>query len=291
MAWSIGFGLFAAFLFAAAAALQYRAARRAVHGGSDAVAAAGLIRKLLHDPLWLAGWGVNLAGFMSQAVALHLGSTGLVQPLLVSQLVFTILLACAGTGCVPARMDLLGGTAVSAGLAVLFTVPGAVPPAGEPSRPRLFVAALLLAPLVLVLVRGAALRKGTVRAVLLGTCAGLLFACSAVLIKLTTADLVDRGVAATAVDWPGYALAGTTLLGLVLEQRAFAAGSLPAAMTAMTMTNPAASYLLAVLAFHTRPPHSAPAFAAVSVSAVLLTAGIVAMSRSAAAARHAPSGS
>ena len=280
MAWSVGFSLLAAFLFAAAAALQYRAARRAVQGRSDAVAAAGLTRKLVRDPMWLAGWAVNLSGFMSQAVALHFGSTGLVQPLLVSQLVFTILLGCVGTGCLPARLDLLGGMAVSAGLALLFTVPGAVPPEGEPSRPRLFVAGLLAVPLILALSRGAALRKGTVRSVLLGTCAGLLFAGSAVLIKLTITDLVDRGVAATAVDWPGYMLAGTTLLGLVLEQRAFAAGSLPAAMTAMTMTNPVASYLLAVFAFRTQPPQSASAFAAVGVSAVLLTAGVMSLSRS-----------
>ncbi|TDD79485.1 DMT family transporter [Actinomadura rubrisoli] len=284
MAWSVGFSLLAAFLFAAAAALQHRAARRAVGCATGPVESAGLIRRLLRDPVWLTGWAVNLAGFMTQAVALHLGSTGLVQPLLVSQLVFTILLGTVGTGRRPARDDLLGGTAVSAGLALLFTVPGAVPPEGEPSRPRLFLAALLAAPLIAVLARGATLRTGTVRAVLLGACAGLMFAGSAVLIKLTTADLVHRGVAATAVDWPGYALAGTTLLGLLLEQKAFAAGSLPAAMTAMTMTNPVASYLLAVLAFHTHPPRTASAFAAVSVSAVLITAGVAALSRSPAAA-------
>ncbi|MFD0689382.1 DMT family transporter [Actinomadura fibrosa] len=289
MAWSIGFSLLAAFLFAAAAALQYRAARTAVGGESGAVESAGLIRRLVRDPVWLAGWTVNLAGFMSQAVALHLGSTGLVQPLLVSQLVFTILLGTLATGCRPVRTDVLGAIAVSAGLAVLFTVPGAVPPEGEPSRPRLFLAALLAAPLLVVLARGATLRRGPVRAILLGTCAGLMFAGSAVLIKLTTADLLHRGVAATAVDWPGYALAGTTLAGLLLEQKAFAAGSLPGAMTAMTMTNPIASYLVAVLAFHTHPPRTAGAFAAVSVTAVLVTAGVTALSHSPAAASRAGS--
>ncbi|WP_067803189.1 DMT family transporter [Actinomadura formosensis] len=285
MAWSVGFSLLAAFLFAAAAALQYRAARRVVRGGSDASAAQGLIRRLVRDPVWLTGWGVNLAGFCAQATALHFGSTALVQPLLVTQLVFTIALGTVGTGRGPARTDLLGGAAVSAGLAVLFTVPGAIPPEGEPSRSRLFIAGLIAAPLVAVLSRAAWLRAGPVRAALLGVCAGLCFAATAVLIKLTTADLVDRGVAATAADWPGYALAGSTLLGLVLEQRAFAAGALPAAMTAMTMTNPIASYLVAAFAFATLPPRTAAAFTAVSVSAVLLTAGVALLSRSAHTAR------
>jgi drug/metabolite transporter (DMT)-like permease len=285
MAWSVGFALLAAFLFAAAAALQYRAARRAVHGGEDAGAAHGLIRRLIRDPVWLTGWGVNLTGFCAQAIALHFGSTAIVQPLLVTQLVFTIALGTVGTGRRPARMDLFGGVAVSAGLAVLFTVPGAIPPEGEPSRPRIFVAGLIAAPLVVVLSRAAWLRAGPVRAALLGVCAGLCFAATAVLIKLTTADLVDRGVAATAVDWPGYALAGSTLLGLVLEQRAFAAGSLPAAMTAMTMTNPIASYLVAAFAFETLPPGTAAAFTAVSFSVLLLTGGVALLSRSAHAAR------
>jgi len=286
MGWSVCFALIAAFLFAAAAALQYRAARRAVHGGSDASAAHGLIRRLVRDPVWLTGWGVNLAGFCAQAIALHFGSTALVQPLLVTQLVFTIVLGTVGTGRRPARMDLLGGVAVSAGLAVLFTVPGAIPPEGAPSRPRILLAGLIAAPAIVVLSRAAWLRAGPVRATLLGVCAGLCFAATAVLIKLTTADLVDRGVAATAVDWPGYALAGSTLLGLVLEQRAFAAGSLPAAMTAMTMTNPIASYLVAALAFETLPPRTAAAFAAVSFSVLLLTAGVALLSRSAHAARR-----
>ncbi|WP_433469351.1 DMT family transporter [Spirillospora sp. CA-128828] len=285
MGWSVCFSLLAAFLFAGAAALQYRAARRAVHGVSDASAVHGLLRRLLRDPVWLTGWGVNLAGFCAQAIALHFGSTAIVQPLLVTQLVFTIALGTIGTGRPPARMDLFGGIAVSAGLAVLFTVPGAIPPEGAPSRPRILLAGLIAAPLVVVLSRAAWLRKGPVRAALLGVCAGLCFAATAVLIKLTTADLVNRGVAATAADWPGYALAGSTLLGLVIEQRAFAAGSLPAAMTAMTMTNPIASYLVAAFAFHTLPPRTAAAFVAVSFSVVLLTGGVALLSRSAHAAR------
>ncbi len=162
MAWSVGFALLAAFLFAAAAALLYRAARRAVHGGEDGCAAHGLIRRLIRDPVWLTGWGVNLAGFCTQAIALHFGSTAIVQPLLVTQLVFTIALGTVGTGRRPARMDLLGGVAVSL-LAVLFTVPGAIPPEGEPSRPRIFVAGLIAAPVVVVLSRAAWLRAGPVR--------------------------------------------------------------------------------------------------------------------------------
>lgn len=234
--------------------------------------------------MWLTGWAVNLAGFCAQAIALHFGSTAIVQPLLVTQLVFTIALGTVGTGRRPARLDLLGGIAVSAGLAVLFTVPGrsrrrASRPAPDLPRRADRRAAHRRAVPGRVAARGAGPGRAARRL------RRLCFAATAVLIKLTTADLVHRGVAATAVDWPGYALAGSTLLGLVIEQRAFAAGSLPAAMTAMTMTNPIASYLVAVLAFETLPPRTAAAFAAVSVSVVFLTGGVALLSRSAHAAR------
>jgi hypothetical protein len=134
-----------------------------------------------------------------------------------------------------------------------------------------FVGALVLA---------AAGRPPLVHATLVSVAAGLCFAMSAVLMKLTTDDLIHRGVAATAVDWPGYSLAISTLVGLLLEQSAFATGSLSAAVAAMTITNPLASYLLGVLAFRVMPPRSPGALAALAGSGALLIIGVSALSRS-----------
>ncbi|BCB91749.1 hypothetical protein Psuf_090620 [Phytohabitans suffuscus] len=123
-------------------------------------------------------------------------------------------------------------------------------------------------------------RRQLVQATLLAVAAGLCFAMSAVLMKLTAADLLERGVAATAVDWPGYALAVSTVAGLLLGQWAFATGSLAAAVAAMTITNPIASYLVGVFAFHVAPPTDAAALAAVAASGALITAGVVGLSHS-----------
>jgi hypothetical protein len=98
--------------------------------------------------------------------------------------------------------------------------------------------------------------------------------------KLTTSDLLDRGVAATAVDWPGYLLALANLAGFVLEQDAFAAGTLPPAVAAMTITNPLASYLIGVLAFGASFPSGAGPLAALTGAAVLVVAGISGLARS-----------
>jgi drug/metabolite transporter (DMT)-like permease len=108
----VGLGLLAAFLFAGSASLQQHAAQgtdyapevgRSVRRRGRPVvlpALLALVRKLVRKPLWLLGWLTNLVGFLVQATALHFGSVALVQPLLVTQLLFALPMAsaCGRTG-------------------------------------------------------------------------------------------------------------------------------------------------------------------------------------------------
>src|SRR5438105_1239792 len=121
------------------------------------------------------------------------------------------------------------------------------------------LAALLLAGLAAAVLGAVARLHRAGRAVPLAVAAGLLFAVGASLTKLLTASLADGGIAAAAVTWPGYALAVVSLTGLSLQQTAFAAGSLPATMTAITITDPLLSYLLGITGFGERAPHGGAA--------------------------------
>ncbi len=275
----------AAFLFACAATIQQQATqvvttttapekpvRRSLRERLPGIA---LMRELLRSPLWLVGWSVNLAGFFTQAVALHLGSVALVQPLLVTQLLFTLPLVSMRSHRLPLRREWFAGASICAGVVVFLSVRGAVPSSGSADRARILLATASSLLLVLILVLASANRTPAVRCAGIAVAAGLCFALSAVFIKLTATDLLHRGVPATAVDWPGYALAGSTALGLILEQEAFAAGPLPITMAAMTITNPVASYLIGVLAFNVAAPTGSGALAAIIGSAVLLTVGTV----------------
>lgn len=47
---------------------------------------------LLRNPMWLAGWGALAGGFVFQALALHVGQLSVVQPLLITELVFALAL-------------------------------------------------------------------------------------------------------------------------------------------------------------------------------------------------------
>jgi hypothetical protein len=276
-------------LFAASASLQQHVARNtatATHSTDDLSSKAfvrplaALINKLIRHPVWLLGWATNLIGFVVQAAALHLGSVALIQPLLVTQLVFAMPLQTAWARRWPMFIEWFGVLMISGGVATFVLVREVSPVDGEPDRSRLILAVIAAAGLVGILLIFAAGRPPLLHATLVSVAAGLCFAVSAVLIKLTTDDLIHRGVLATALDWPGYGLAISTMTGLILEQGAFATGSLSAAVAAMTITNPLASYLLGVLVFRVTPPNSTSALAALAGSGALLIIGVAALSRS-----------
>ncbi|MGH8882767.1 MAG: DMT family transporter, partial [Stackebrandtia sp.] len=151
---------------------------------------------------------------------------------------------------------------------------GVAPLEGDPDRGRVLLATVSAAGLVLVLALISIRCPIWIAANMVAVAAGVCFAMSAVFMKLTTEDLLNRGIPATAADWPGYLLAVSTLGGLVLEQTAFAAGPLPWAIAAMSVTNPIVSYVVGVLAFRVSVPHDAGALAAVAGAGALIAAGI-----------------
>lgn len=290
MPYVVALSLLSAFLFASAATIQQRATRGAAAASTQAerryltalLPILGLLRQLARSRLWLLGWLTNLLGFLLQAVALHLGSVALVQPLLVTQLLFTLPLVSIMTQRWPLLRDWLAAAAICGGVAVFLSVRGAAPAPGAENREQIILACLVSLAVIggLVLAAGGKRTSSTdgnveasVHAAPLAVAAGLCFAVSAVMIKLTATDLIERGVAATAVDWPGYALAASTVTGLLLGQQAFATGPLPVAVAAMNITNPLASYLIGIFAFHVDLPSGAGQLAAVAASGFLLFVG------------------
>jgi drug/metabolite transporter (DMT)-like permease len=273
----------ASFAFAFSALLEQRAAAQAtsshtldtVHGFS------AFVRALVRRKLWLTGFVMNNVGFVLQAGALHLGSVALVQPVMVSQVLFALLLTGLGSRLRPRAKDWFYVLCICAGLIVLLAVSGAAPLHGTPHRAHVIWVLLAMAAFVVILV-GSARSQTDARAasLLLAIAAGVCFAGNAVLTKLTTEDLFGPGVLHTALDWPGYSLALATASGLLIEQAAFAHGSLPWAVAAMSITNPVVSYLAGIFGFHVTVPHTAGSLAAVSVTAVLVGIGISGLAHS-----------
>ena len=267
-------GLLASFLLALAAFYQQRAARSTTRRGRTMIGGAyALMSSLVRHRVWLTGWVVNLAGFGTQAVALHLGSVATVQPLLATQLLFALPMACLERRVLPRARDWASALAICGGLVMLLVVVQIPMQNAQADRGRVVIASVAALAAIVVLVPVSARLGRSALVVVTAGCAGLCFAMTAVFIKLTTEDLLDHGVAYTATDWVGYALAGSTLLGLVLEQGAFANGPLPWAVATKESVSPITGYAVGVLAFPVAFPSGAGTVACLVGAGLLLIAG------------------
>jgi drug/metabolite transporter (DMT)-like permease len=229
--------------------LQHHSARTAPDGR-----AGRLLGHLLKRPTWLVGAVAAVAGLILHVVALAHGQLALVQPLLISGVLFALPVSALMEGRRPSGREWLLAVCVVAGLATFLL-------AARPSRGfvRLDADSLLwttigtvLAMPVLVLVS----RRWAGQApAILGTAAGLGYGVVAALMKETDIVYHHGGLTHMLSDWPLYALVGIGLLSLAVTQMAYRAGPLARSMPALTVTDPAASVAIGVVIFQERLAH------------------------------------
>ncbi|WP_167306429.1 DMT family transporter [Pseudonocardia sp. EV170527-09] len=118
---AVGAALLSALLFALAAVAQQTSAAADPHDRG-----LRMLARLVRDPRWLAGSLGDTAAFAMQAVALGFGSLLLVQPLIVTQLVFALPLAAWWAGRRPSRRELAWAAVLVVALVLFVTV-------GEPT--------------------------------------------------------------------------------------------------------------------------------------------------------------
>ncbi len=226
--------LAAAFLFALSNVLEQREAEQLP---DDQSLRASLLVRLAGRPLWLAGFGADVSGYVCHAAALAFGSLVFVQPLLVTGLLFALLLRAAITGRPLHRRELLAAIVLAAGLAVFLLVVS--PHGGRAGAPigRWVIAGPVIAATIAVCVVAGRRVAGARRALLFGLAAGISFGVSAALTK-TFVHLLGHGVLPMLQHWEPYALAVATLGGLLLAQSSFQAGSLSASIAALEVAEP-----------------------------------------------------
>jgi len=204
---------------------------------------------LLRNPLWLAGWVALAGAFIFQALALSSGQLSVVQPLLVTELVFALALrrAWLRQSIRPVTWWAAAATCMALG-AFLLT---AEPQGGHPmpdSRAWVTVSAATVgaaAVLALAGTRGAPAR----RAALLATASAILWALVATFIKTTTETLSQFGVAGMFTHWPLYALAAAGLAAELLQQATLHVGPLSVSQPLLVIVDPIVSIWLSVLIF------------------------------------------
>ncbi len=280
--------LAAAFLYAISDFLEQRAAQRARRRagrepsgrpGDRLSAARGVAGRMVRDREWVAGWAVGTVAYLVQGFGLYLGSVAVVQALQVTTLLFTLPLATVGRPERPSSRDLLAAASVCIGLGAFLWARGPLN-TGTPQRGRILLLLAVIATVVVLLTITAIRLRGAPRATLLALGAGCAFACNASLVKMTGQELATGGVVRTALDWPGYSIAVVSVVGVTLQQAAFASGRLPAATTASVIANPLVGTVIAVIGFAEPLPADGGRFAVMLLAPLPFVAGLIVLPRS-----------
>ena len=280
------FAVLAACANATSSVLQRKAGRRVPQGENLSLR---LIGSLLHQPVWFGGILAVTVGFLLQAAALGNGQLSVVEPILVLELPFTLLLA---TQVFRARLhwrEWGAAIAMSAGLAALLY--GLSPSAGQSQRIRWYAWIIGIGiNLAFVAAMTAWGRRGpagsgphggqnsALQAAVLAVGAGAAFGLTAAFMKGMTTTF-SRGMGTLLTSWQLYAMIVTGVGAMFLVQSAMNAGRLVAAQPGLTLTDPIVSVLWGIFVF--REQVRTGWYLALTVAAgVVVAAAVLVLARS-----------
>lgn len=252
----VALGLGAAFAFALSSSLKH------VSAGHHPDAQSMQFRKLrqfvgamLSHPMWLGGVVCDATGLTLQIFALHFGKLTVVQPLLVSGLLFALVLRQFFEHHEITRVQMLWALLLSvclAGFVILASSGGTRRvhehadhwPAGVVGGCGIVLAAACVE-------IGRRQRHGGRSAALLGIAVGTIYAALAALLKAVT-DIFARSPLDIFVSWQLYVVLIIGALGLLLNQLAFQAGPLTASLPATATVDPLLSVVVGVVVYDER---------------------------------------
>ncbi|WP_406831199.1 DMT family transporter [Pedococcus sp. KACC 23699] len=244
--------LLSTIFFAVSTALKHRSATTLPPTSGQGAAGLGrFLASTLSHPWWIAALVADAIGFTMQAYALHIGAVSVVQPLLVTALLTSLVVDHLSKGTRMTRREWAWGGLLVASLVGFLFVSGASSPHQvhhAADRGPAAVCAALAGVLAVVCVV-AARRAPAHRAPLLGVAVGTMYACTAVLIKATTEVLGNAGVLAMLTSWQLPVLVACGVSGLLLAQLAFRSGPLHSSLSVIATVDPLLSVALGVVVY------------------------------------------
>jgi len=234
----------AACSFALGNVLQQRGDVETSAGTQDA----RFLVRILGHPVWLAGLGMQVAGWVFQAFALKNGALMVVQSVTTLSLVIALPLGAKITNQQVTGRVVIGAVAMVVGI-VLFLFIGS--PRGGTAHPdaAAWWSAVVGTVVVVGLLAGFGWHRGrAAKALLLGSAAGVGFALQAAVTKVFMTQL-GHGVAALLGDWTTYALIASAIVGFVLQQSALRTDVLAPAMASSNAVTLFASVIFGLTVF------------------------------------------
>ncbi len=236
---------------------------------------------LFKSPLWLFGWAAIVGAFVFQALALHHGLLSVVQPLLIAELVFVLILRrwWIAQAIRPITWWSAAITCVSLALFVAMSEPhgGNPAPSGQAWVTAIVATAGAAALLGALGMSGSPAR----RAALMASATAIMWALVATFIKAMTQDLAQFGLAGMFAHWPVYALAATGLSAEVLGQVALHVGPLSVSQPFLVIVDPIASIALSVWVYDEYFTADAPRLVVAAVAFATMCVAVTVLVRSA----------
>jgi drug/metabolite transporter (DMT)-like permease len=264
----------AAASFGVTGPLQNRATKRVP---SRQALRPGLLIDLAHQPLWVLSIVATVVGSALQVVALDYGPLILVQPLLVTGLLFAVVISAGMARRRPDRIIMVGSSCCVAGLAAFLLVARPTPGKDTISGYAVFPLGIGLAAVLALCLGFAARHAGRARVLALALATGVVFGVTAGLVKVVVGQL-RYGLAGPFQSWTLYAVCVIGPLGFLLSQNTYQAGQLVSpALAVITTVDPLVGIGIGLLWLDERLRATPGAVVGEVLSLAVMTAGIVAL--------------
>ena len=284
----IALSLAAALTFATSSSLKHISAAAVPDAQSwDPHKLRAFVGATLRHRLWIAGIGCDVIAVSLQILALHFGGLTVVQPLLITGLLFALVFRRWHDPRQVTRTQLGWAMVVCAGLASFMVLAAGTATNSHVDRvPAAIAGATGALVAIACVVQGRRVASGGGAAALLGIAVGLIYAATAALLKVLT-TIATTDLSALPRSWQLYLTIVLGATGLLLNQLAFQAGPISASLPATASVDPLASIAVGVIAFDEHVRQIGWGIPLV-VSLVVLAVGVIQLGRNAQAVDEEP---
>ncbi|HEX6405103.1 MAG TPA: DMT family transporter [Pseudonocardiaceae bacterium] len=260
--------------FGLASAVQQRATKQVPTTGT---LDPRLLLELVRRPVWVLGIGTVIVGLSLQLVALAYGPLVLVQPLLVTGVLFGAVFSALLAHRRVDRLVVLGALGAVAGLSAFLVL--ARPTGGSTQLEQdgwgLLPLAIALGATVLVCLTAASRYHGAVQVAALAAATGVLYGLTAGLMKVVTSQFRSGGPTEVFTHPVLYVVCAIGPMGFLLSQNTFQHGTLIApALAIITIVDPLVGVAIGV-SWLGEQVNSSPGVLAGELIAVLVIMGSV----------------
>lgn len=231
--------------------------------------------------MFLAGVGLQLVGFLMQAVALGNGPLVIVQPLLTVDLIFLLIFLYIARGIKTGPREWAAILLIIVGLGGLYVV--AHPKGGHlvyHLAPWIVVISLIGAATLALAITVRHLKSPKLRGLMGGLAASGAFSLDAAFTKLALNQFNQYGFGYVMSHWPVYALICSGISALILMENAYAAGPLVWSQPTLEIGEPIISVTIGILIFGDSLNHTTNDIFLEFLMMLLIIAGVILLSSS-----------